>query len=265
MKLKQFTPDQIAKNEFYYNELKNYYLEIPKKYKILYKNCELSNYNYLNENLFTHNVELLKKKLKEIYKNDIISFHDYVGIKYNKSFYIKLNQFTKILDLYKILNKDESISEFFNLLEFFNYHYSNYQIINKNIYLYIEPIYSENKTEYFNKLHRQAYHFTNKTKISSILKTGLRIKERNDITRSYPKRIYIWAYDKNLKMTNELNKFFKNLFGNNYDINDIGIIKLDLFQTTFPVYKDTAMYPENALFLYNNIPAKFCKEIKMEI
>lgn len=128
----------------------------------------------------------------------------------------------------------------------------------------IEPIYSEDASEYFNKCHRQAYHFTYKKNIEGILKNGLRLK--HEIYREFPERIYLWATDKKQDINDnnkELLDFIHKIFGNDkLSLKDIGIIKVDLYHTNFPAYKDTAMKEKEAIFVYNNIPANLCKEIK---
>jgi len=46
-------------------------------------------------------------------------------------------------------------------------------------------------------------------------------------------------------------------------LDNIGIIKVDLTNVHFPIYKDTAMNEKEAIFVYNNIPPNLCKEIKI--
>ena len=127
--------------------------------------------------------------------------------------------------------------------------------------MFIEPIYSEDASSYFDKCHRQAYHFTYKTNVDKILKNGIKIRERNSVIK-YPKRIYIWASDKKINKS-EINNFIKTLFGYEFDENKIGIIKIDLYNINYPVYKDNAMKEKEALFVCNSIPANLCKEIKI--
>ena len=49
-----------------------------------------------------------------------------------------------------------------------------------------------------------------------------------------------------------------------YNLNNIGIIKVDLNNLHIPIYKDTAMEEKEAVFVYNNIPSEYCKEIKLK-
>ena len=76
-----------------------------------------------------------------------------------KSFKIVLKNI-KLLNLITSINRSSEVDKFFNLLDFFNYRYSTYDERNGKYLLYIEPIYSQDVSEYFNKCHRQAYHFT---------------------------------------------------------------------------------------------------------
>ena len=159
----------------------------------------------------------------------------------------------------------KEVEKFFNILRFFNYQYSNWKFVDNKYTLYIEPIYSEEVSEYFDKCHRQAYHFTYKKNVESILKNGLRLRRGN--YRDFPERIYLWASDHKQEINDnnkELLDFIHKIFGNdNLSLKDIGIIKVDLYHTDFPVYKDTAMKQKEAIFVYNSIPSNLCKEIKL--
>ena len=169
-----------------------------------------------------------------------------------------------LLSVKNVSNNTKEIEKFFNILRFFNYQYSNWKFVDKKYALYIEPIYSEDASEYFNKCHRQAYHFTYKENINKILKSGLRLKRGN--YRKFPERIYLWASDNKQEINNNDNlmNFIHKIFGNeNLLLKDIGIIKVDLYHTDYPIYKDTAMKEKEALFIYNSIPANLCKEIKI--
>ena len=121
-------------------------------------------------------------------------------------------------------------------------------------------------SEYFDKCHRQAYYFTYKKNVEGILKNGLRLKR--GAYRNFPERIYLWASDKKQDINDnndELLNFVYKIFGDDkLSLKDIGIIKVDLYYTNFPVYKDTAMKEKEAIFIYNSIPAKLCKELNYE-
>ena len=253
-------------NEYFYEQLEDFYGNdhIPSKYVKLFEDRTLYKlgYDYINENLKTHDYKKLQNKLLEYYSDDIESFKEYEGNDKIKSFYIILKNNSKILTIKNLKKKDNNeIEIFFNILSFFNYTYREYEKVNSQIGLFIEPIYSEDASSYFDKCHRQAYHFTYKTNVDKILKNGIKIRERNSVIK-YPKRIYIWASDKKINKS-EINDFIKTLFGYEFDENKIGIIKIDLYNTNYPVYKDTAMKEKEALFVCNSIPANLCKEIKI--
>ena len=264
--LKENNPDRIAKNNFIYQEMTDFYNdEIPDKYIQLYENCNLLDFLYIHENLQTHDYRKLQNQLLKEYGDYIENFKDYEGNESIKSFYIILkNQIDNPLLSVKNVSKNiKEVEKFFNILRFFNYQYSNYERLNGKYALYIEPIYSEDATDYFNKCHRQAYHLTYKDNVDKILKSGLRIK--SGTYREFPERIYLWASEGNKLNKQKLLEFAKKIFYiNNLSLNDIGIIKVDLYHTNFPVYKDTSMKDKEALFVYNNIPAKLCKEIKIK-
>lgn len=77
----------------------------------------------------------------------------------------------------------------------------------------------------------------------------------------------MWASDHKQEINDnnkELLEFIHKIFGDDkLSLKDIGIIKVDLYHTDFPVYKDTAMKQKEAIFVYNSIPSNLCKEIKL--
>ena len=276
----KWQPSYKISNEYLYDEMKDFFIDIPNDYIKLYENNCLYNigFNYINENLKTHDYKKLQKQLLKEYNDYIEEFKDYEGTNNIKSFYIILkNQKSKynletsefdnpLLSVKNVEKNTEEVEKFFNILRFFNYQYSNWKWIDNKYSLYIEPIYSEDVSEYFDKCHRQAYHFTYKKNVEGILRNGLKLKR--GIYRNFPERIYLWATDKKQDINNdnkELLGFIHKIFGNDkLYLNNIGIIKVDLYHTDYPVYKDTAMKDKEAIFVYNNIPANLCKEIKIK-
>lgn len=255
-------------NEYFYEQLEDFYGEenIPNKYIELFENGILykNKYDYINENLKTHNTKKLQDKLLEYYDDEIKEFKKYEGSDDNNSFWIIMNNKNKNkLNIQDLKRHEGDTEKFYNLLSFFNYTYRECKLINTNVCLFIEPIYSEDASDYFDKCHRQAYHFTLKKNIENILKNGLRLKDKNSLIK-YPKRIYLWASDKKIKNNKEdIEKFIKQILGDNKTLNDIGIIKIDLYHTNIPIYKDTAMNQKEALFIYNSIPPNLCKKINI--
>ena len=272
-------PSYKFSNEYLYEEMKDFFVNVPNDYIKLYENNCLYKigFNYINENLKTHNYKKLQNQLLKEYEDYIEEFKDYVGTNNIKSFYIILkNQKPKynletskfdnpLLSVKNVSKNTKEVEKFFNILRFFNYQYSNWKFVDKKYALYIEPIYSEDATEYFDKCHRQAYHFTYKKNIEGILKNGLRLKRGK--YREFPERIYLWATDKKKDINDdnkELLDFIRKIFGNDkLLLKDIGVIKVDLYHTDYPIYKDTSMKEKEALFVYNNISASLCKEIKL--
>lgn len=273
-----YQPSYKFSNEYLYKEMKDFFINIPNNYIKLYENNCLYKigFNYINENLKTHDYKKLQNQLLKEYKDFIEDFKDYEGSDNIKSFYIilknqkeynlKTDKFDNpLLSVKNVSKNTKEVEKFFNILRFFNYQYSNWKFVDNKYVLYIEPIYSEDASEYFNKCHKQAYHFTYKKNIESILKNGLRLKRGT--YREFPERIYLWATDKKKDINNdnkELLDFIHKIFGDDeLLLKDIGIIKVDLYHTDYPIYKDTAMKEKEALFIYNSIPANLCKEIKI--
>ena len=58
--LKKYSPEQIARNKYYHDELINFFgNDIPEKYIQLYENCNLLNDEFISENLQSHDAEKL--------------------------------------------------------------------------------------------------------------------------------------------------------------------------------------------------------------
>ena len=276
----KWQPSYKISNEYLYEEMKDFFGDIPKQYITLYENnCIYKiGFDYINENLKTHDYKKLQNQLLKEYGNYIEEFKDYEGNDNIKSFYIILNSQkpkynletskfdNPLLSVKNVEKNTEEVEKFFNILRFFNYQYSQWSFVDNKDCLYIEPIYSEDASGYFDKCHRQAYHFTYKKNVEGILKNGLRLKR--GIYRKFPERIYLWATDKKQDINDnnkELLDFIHKIFSNDkLYLNNIGIIKVDLYHTNYPVYKDTAMKDKEAIFVYNNIPANLCKEIKIQ-
>ena len=266
----KWQPSYKISNEYLYEEMKDFFGDVSEEYITLYENNCLYKigFDYINENLKTHDYKKLQNQLLKEYGDYIEEFKDYKGNDNIKSFYIILkSKFDNpLLSIKNVGKNTEEVEKLFNILRFFNYQYSQWSFVDNKYCLYIEPIYSEDASEYFDKCHRQAYHFTYKKNVEGILKNGLRLKRGT--YRKFPERIYLWATDKKHDI-NDNNKelldfIHKILADDKLYLNDIGIIKVDLYHTNYPVYKDTAMKDKEAIFVYNNIPANLCKEIKIQ-
>ena len=262
--LDKYTPDQIAKNNYYYEHLKEYFgNDIPNKYINDYLNCNLLSNEYILENLKTHNVDLLKNKLKNEYKNDI-SFKDYSGDK-NKSFYIILSDNLRIIDFSRkgsrLDSNFDNLEKFESILSFYNYYVSYTEKIDNKWTLFIEPRYSDNITDKVKNYN--LYHFTDNKSAESILKKGLRLK--NSKYRDFPKRIFLYATKNKLEDIKDKIKDFILIVGNRSKLykNELAILKIDN-NGEFDLYNDTAMKDEESIFTYDFIPAKYIKKINVK-
>lgn len=262
--LDKYTPEQISKNSYYYEHLKEYFgNDIPYKYMNAYSNCNLLSNEYVFENLQTHDTDKLKDKLKKEYGNNI-SFKDYSGDK-NKSFYMILSDNLRIIDFSRKggrLDSDyDNIEKFESILSFYNYYVSYTEKIDNKWALFIEPRYSDNVT---NKLKNYSlYHFTDNKSAESILKNGLRLKTSR--YRDFPKRIFLYATKDKLEDIKDKIKDFILIVGNRSKLyeNELAILKIDN-NGEFDLYNDTAMKNEESIFTYDFIPAKYIKKINIK-
>ena len=221
--------------------------------------------DYIFENLKSHDTEKLKKKLKEVFGEKIEDFKDYNG-KENKSFYLILSDKANIQDFYNIskrLDADyDNIEKFNNILEFFNYYISYSEKKEDKWTLFIEPRYSDDITKELENNHVRLYHFTDSKSAESILKNGLRIKQSK--YREFPERIFLYASNKKLDDNIEdICKFISKICNRSklYQYG-LSILKLNIYHKGINIYNDTAMKEKEAVFVYNNIPKEYIKEIK---
>lgn len=240
----------------YLNDLNEFYdLHIPEEIHERIINNEYV--DYIDENLKTHDYKKLQKTLINKF-DDIISFEDYNGEDNIKSFFIVLDDHTNVNEF----SKNES---FLNILEFFNYFFS--EVIDNK--LYIEPRYSTDKTSFiFNECNGICYHFCTNDKANKILKNGLRIKEGT--YRMFPKRIYLYAtpnIDIN-KDNKETLKAFINSVVSPFECKykGLSILKININRIkNISLYKDTSMKSDNAFFTLTNIPSNYITKINIDI
>lgn len=264
--LKKYSPEQITRNKYYYDELINFFgNDIPEKYIQLYENCNLLNDEFISENLQSHDAEKLKAKLKKEYGNSI-SFQDYSG-ENNKSFIIILND-DNLLDFYNPNNDEnvnfEKIEKFNNILSFFNYYVSYNDEDKGKKYLFIEPRYSDDVSNSIFNSHKYLYHFTDKRNGRRILETGLRIRKSN--YREYPERIFLYVTDK--KIEDDLQNISKFILQvcNIYNIKRYGLSILRIENNgKLNLYNDTAMKEDEAIFTYQNIPYQWIKNVNINL
>lgn len=199
------------------------------------------NIDYILENLNTHDVDLLIKKLKDSYPE------------------IKITKASEGTRLKKggiiVSNIDFNDDNFYDLIEFYGYDVT----AQDSRKAYVNPVKSDRADDYvYNKNYGQLYHFTTKDKVDSILKNGLRIKEGS--YRYFPRRIYLYSTTKKLKDIDNIEDFMKEVTGLE-NINDVSILKINLHGHKIPMYHDETM-EEGAVYCYNNIPSKFIKKIR---
>ena len=266
--IKDFLKDKHNSFDIEYWSKENHLLEnvneffgddIPASIKEKLKNDEYVDYIY--ENLQSHDVEKLKKKLKKEY-GDEIDFQDYSG-KDKKSFVVVLNN-GNIEDFYNPKNTNKKIDKFNNILSFFNYYVSYNDEYRGKKYLFIEPRYSDNVTDEVFNSHKYIYHFTDKKSGRSILETGLRIRKSN--YREYPERTFLYVTDKKVEDDLEnISKFILKVC-NTYNIKKYGISILKIENNgKFDLYNDTAMKEDEAVFTYQNIPYQYIKKINVDL
>lgn len=200
--------------------------------------------DYILENLNTHDVDLLIKKLHEKFRSIEIQKAE-EGSRLKKGGII-------------VRNVDFQDDDFYDLIEFYGYDVT----AQDSKKAYVNPVKSDRADDYvYDKNHGQLYHFTTKKKIKSILDNGLRIKEGT--YRYFPKRIYLYSSTKKLGELPNIADFMKKVTGED-DISNVCALKVNLWNHQIPMYHDETM-EEGAVYCYNNIPSKFIKKIDINL
>lgn len=208
-------------------------------------------YDMIYDSLKSHDVDSFKKAIENRFAPHIKD----IGIENKSGGYGSL--YVKFDTIRVVGSKD-----FKELLDFFNY--------NKDLAIdgtvWCEPDYPEKCNEETDNLFRgKFFHVTTRKNAWSILRNGLRIREKSDSGyRKCPKRIQL----KGSKTKEELIKFAKELQEDRIksgddDWKDACVLMVDLKDTNFYIYRDH-VYPkeEHCYFIYNNVHPS---DIKMYI
>ena len=243
------------------------------------KTFESINNDIILETLNSHDFQKIKLRLLKLYSNDIIEIinnsdkkkdsFEIIFRATNTSLNIiksdKLNNSLEYYGYFKaaVLTINGSIKctnlDKYDLKDLITFYNNNGSII-----LMIEPKYSDIANDTLNNSHYICYHFTNISNIDSILKNGLRCKSAS--SKDAPERIYLYCdiniIDNNNHIKENIVKTIYEIFGNNIKLNDICAIKIDMNELkNITVYKDTLMYDNHSVFIYNNIPKQYIKKV----
>lgn len=204
-------------------------------------------YAYIYETLKSHDVQKLKSKLEKEFSDDIID----ISIENKEGQYGTL--YVKFDNNYlgSILGKKFKL--FKKLIEFFGY---NMNLLNDDYWM-IDPDTPEKCNKEVDDLFNyRFFHVAPKCYEESILRNGLRIKEKSkDGYRKYPRRIQLKG--SNPKDKQELLKFAKELKEQRKEDSkwkEVVIFMVDLRDARFDVYRDHAYSKEeHCYFIYNNV------------
>lgn len=238
-------------DNIYLSSMKDYFGEyLPNS---VYESINNEDYeDHILENLKSHDIKLLCKKIKETFEKDnMISILDVN----NKNTSVEIVS-------YKELDKDTLK----RLLDFFGYYVT--KSFKEDTYHYIiSPVYTNNANNLvYVKNHGKLYHFSTGKFAKEIEKTGLRCRSAK--YRNYPERIYVYASCKNLEQIPNL--YDKaNLVINPFDAKKYGIYvyRIDLNDATndtyINFYEDDTMNEKDTVYTYNSIPVECIKLVKI--
>lgn len=249
--------------EYFYNHY-NHYPKFSIRYDIWL--------NRLEENLKTHSSKQLINKIKKELNKEIIDVIEYTqnNINDNIIIFVKyLNKFVFYDQQEKnILKNTKESEELYNILSFFNYYITLIELDkDKNIWkIYIEPLYTENKTNQIKQNGGKIYHITTKENLEKIQKTGIRPKVgKSPIENSYryfPNKIFLIGNEKTIKETKQ---DILEIINDKQLINNYYIIEIDISNINIELWKDNVSYSNNAVYTFNSIPPYLITNIFTDI
>lgn len=256
---RQFLDFDIIRR-LYIEDIKEYFNNDIPEYLIEKLNSEDYIYDYILENLKSHNTKQLQNKIlnKFLDKYDDIKFQKLTNQKekYDVKGFVILSY-----NYIKDLCNDE---EFNNLIKFYGYYISD----KTNIHLVVLPTYPENVSDFVYKKNKGIlYHFTSGEYVDEILNKGLRIKKAS--YREYPERIYLYSCGyKKLEDIQNIDKFINKVVNSfNRKKYGLSIFKIDLNKikgNNIEFYTDDIMDEKEAVFTYNNIPKDCITKINID-
>lgn len=214
------------------------------------RNVDEYSYNLL-EMLSVQNNDKIKEKLLSSIKsiNNITSESD------SKFGVLKLTLIDgkQNLCVFDKSEKDNSLADtseakkFKEILDFYGYYITLIDVDIGRYTIYIEPKMTEDDFDEIRKSGGCIWHVTSRTRKMTIKRTGLRPKAGESIVkggyRYFPERIYFLKNSKDIK--NEIKEIAKTKGLSRYII-----VKVDLKEHKFPLYKDTA----GKVYTYTAIP-----------
>lgn len=216
----------------------------------LYRIYNEEKFDPVQENLNTHNTDLLVNKLPQYFSDSIYNIEEYKG---------KGNEKKYSIGVYSHDSKQLSQNpRFVNLVEFYGYRISQ---VDKD-WIGIITVYAESAKYIVEANHYRFYHFTNKKNVNHILKNGLQIRKGK--YREFPERVHLYAEFKPIRDIRKEVEWFAKKVTNLSNLQEIAILKIDLHDkyNRISFYKDDAMpNVERAVYCYHNIVPKFIKEI----
>ena len=235
-------------NKIYLDSMKDHFGDdIP---ECIYEAVESGEYtDYILENLKTHDINLLQKKIKEKFGNE----HPTLEFK-------NFNDKNCSLAVFSQTKLDDEMLE--NLLNFLGYYITSYKsgkLDGQQYHYYaIGATYASDANDLVhNKNHGKLYHFSTGKNTKEIKRTGLRCKVGS--YRFFPKRIYAYSTCEKLNKIPDLYEKISSVV-NPIDAQKYGVYvyRIDLTKSDIGkhinFYTDDMMKDTDAVYTYNNIP-----------
>lgn len=231
------------------------YLESMKEYfgddipNAVYEAMQSGDYtDFILENLKSHDINLLCKKIWEMFGKDCPTLE-----------FLPMNHKDTSFQIVSYEELDEDKLK--NLLEFFGYYIttSGQDEDDGEYYYIVSPTYPTNANDLvYGENHGKLYHFSTGKYAKEIETKGLRCKKSS--YRYFPERIYAYASDKELEKTPDIyNKCAAVVNPEKAKEYGIYVYRIDLNNKNgkhINFYEDDVMDYEDAVFTYNNIPAE---------
>ncbi len=233
-------------DEIYLESMRDYFGDdLP---DCVYGSIETGDYaDHILESLKSHDINLLKKKLKEMFVKEHPSLS-----------FVDSND--KGCAFWTISQTELDTDQLKNVLEFFGYYITQQHESDGEFYYAISPTYATDANDLvYVQNHGKLYHFSAGINSKEIERTGLRCKSAT--YRYFPKRIYAFASCKRLDgITDIIEKIEAVVDPMKAQRYGLYIYRIDLNKTgkmsSINFYTDDTMPDKDAVYTYNNIPAE---------
>lgn len=226
-------------------------------------NRDLMTHNeWILESLKSHHHKHLIHSVEKIFGDDLLKVSDVPSQKKlnNRDLAFVISTDTGIFSNNRTKLSDSPLSKkLYKVLDFHNYYISTIEHNSDYGAIYVEPLYTEDATQFVKDNGGIVYHITDRKYLDKILRTGLRPKVSNaekGMYRYFTERVFLISHSEDIEEDIE-NVIYDT------DIQDYVILKIDVSKLNITFWFDDAS-EGNTIYTYESIPPKFISVISEE-